>query len=116
MKKLLFLPLTAALLMAFTPAPETPATTPTLLNPADGVILTGRITDKYTGEGLFRASVQVKGSYIGTYTKSDGSYRLSVPIGSAVLECNHPGYAKAERAIADQKVINVPMEAALDLE
>lgn len=114
MKKLLLLPLTAALL-AFAPASEIPAAAP-LLKPADGVILTGRITDKYTGEGLFRAAVQVQGSYIGTYTKADGSYRLSVPIGSAVLECNHPGYARAERAIADQKVINVPMEAALDLE
>jgi|GEM_PF-3997976 len=116
MKKLLLLPLTVTLLMAFTPAPETPVTTLTLLNPADGVIITGRITDKYTGEGLFRASVQVKGSYIGTYTKSDGSYRLNVPIGSTVLECNHPGYAKAERPIEDQKIINVPMEVALDLE
>ncbi|MDO7875155.1 carboxypeptidase-like regulatory domain-containing protein [Hymenobacter sp. ASUV-10] len=115
MKKLLLLPLAATWLLALAPAPQTAAAT-TCEPTAESVILTGRITDRYTGEGLFRAAVQVKGSYIGTYTKSDGSYRLSVPVGSAMLECNHPGYSKAERAIADQKVINVPMDVAPDPE
>jgi hypothetical protein len=114
MKKLLLLPLAASLLLALAPAPHTVAATH---YPAtEGIILTGRVTDRYTGEGLFRASVQVKGSAIGTYTKSDGSYRLSVPVGAAVLECNYPGYTPAERPIDDQKVINVPMDVAPDLE
>lgn len=47
-------------------------------------VITGKVTDD-KGEGIPRASVQVKGSSIGTATSNDGSYTLTVPENATTL-------------------------------
>ncbi|MDP9202889.1 MAG: carboxypeptidase-like regulatory domain-containing protein, partial [Gemmatimonadota bacterium] len=43
--------------------------------------LTGRITDRQNGQPLFGARISVPGTAQGTVSRSDGTYRLTLPAG-----------------------------------
>lgn len=43
------------------------------------VLVTGTVTDQFTGEALVSATVQVEGTYRGTITNAEGRFELRVP-------------------------------------
>ena len=56
-------------------------------------ILTGRITDRQTGQPLSGARISVPGTGQGTVSRSDGTYRLSLPAGRTPISVNSVGYS-----------------------
>jgi len=55
--------------------------------------LTGRITDRQSGQPLAGAHISVPGTGQGTVSRSDGTYRLSLPAGRHPIFVNYLGYA-----------------------
>ncbi|TAL70658.1 MAG: SusC/RagA family TonB-linked outer membrane protein [Bacteroidetes bacterium] len=71
--------------------------------------ISGKISsDK--GEALTGVTVMVKGTAIGTFTKSDGTYKLSVPKTARTLIFKRLGVKTKELSIGSNDVINVTME------
>ncbi|UOQ79153.1 carboxypeptidase-like regulatory domain-containing protein [Hymenobacter sp. 5516J-16] len=54
--------------------------------------LSGRVTDRSTGEGLPGVTVLVKGTTNGVSTNSDGTYTLTVPANGGTLVFSSVGY------------------------
>ena len=78
--------------------------------------VTGRVTDD-TGQPIPNATVQVKGTGIGTTTKEDGTFTLTVPANGNELEISTIGKAAQTVAIGNQNSFNVsllPATASLD--
>ena len=73
---------------------------------AQKVQIKGSVTDATTGEPVSFATVQVKGTSIGTSTGFDGSFSLSVPQ-KATLLFSFVGYKTAEVEVGDRKQIDV---------
>ncbi|WBA40235.1 SusC/RagA family TonB-linked outer membrane protein [Hymenobacter canadensis] len=70
--------------------------------------ISGRVTDRQTGEGLPGVTVLVKGTTNGISTNSDGTYSLNnVPTTGATLVISSIGYITIERAIGAEDQINV---------
>lgn len=69
-----------------------------------------KITGTITGEGdpLIGASIQVKGTSVGTITDFDGKYTLTVPEGHKTLVISYVGFATTE-VMATQDVIDVDL-------
>ncbi len=78
------------------------------LNAQDRVI-TGRVTGA-TGNPLENASVLVKGSSVGTTTKTDGSFSLTVPAGTKFLIISSVGMAQEEVDITGKETVNVSLK------
>ena len=63
-------------------------------------VVSGRVTDAATGEGLAAATVQVAGTSRGTVTNRAGDYEIELPAGTAdSLVVRFIGYAPAVRAV-----------------
>ena len=77
---------------------------------AQSRVLTGRVTDAGSGQGLPGVNVVVKGTTIGTYTGGDGSYSLEIPGENAVLVFSFLGYVKQELSPAGKSTINVSLK------
>ncbi len=75
-------------------------------------IITGKITDKSNNTPLVGVTIKVEGSQVGTYSKTDGTYKLNVPKVSQKLLFSYTGYKAVEVVIASEKVINVEMEGS----
>ena len=73
-------------------------------------IISGRVSDA-TGSPLANASVLVKGSSIGTTTKADGSFSLTVPASTKTLIVTSVGMAQEEIDIRGKDMINVSLKA-----
>jgi len=74
-----------------------------------GGVITGRVTDKATGEGLPGANIIYKKD-AGTVTDSQGFYLLRLPLGNATLSYLYTGYQSVTRNITlsgDTLVINI---------
>ncbi|MFC5411697.1 SusC/RagA family TonB-linked outer membrane protein [Larkinella bovis] len=71
--------------------------------------VTGTVSDE-KGNGLAGATVTIKGTTRGTNTNGEGSFRLVVPDGNAVLVVSYIGYAKQEITVGNQSVINVQLQ------
>lgn len=56
-------------------------------------ILTGRITDRQTGQPLSGARISVLGTGQGTVSRSDGTYRVSLPAGRTPISVHFVGYS-----------------------
>ena len=69
----------------------------------------GSVTDATTGEPVAFATVQVKGTSIGTSTGFDGSYSLSVPP-KATLLFSFVGYKTAEVEVEGRTQIDVMLQ------
>ena len=79
--------------------------------------ISGKITDASSGTGIPFASVQVKGTMIGTSADAEGNYSIRVKSDDDVLVFVSVGYKQVEAATAGLKVVNVelPVDAtALD--
>src|SRR6266581_4885807 len=55
--------------------------------------LSGRITDRQSGQPLSGAHISVPGTAQGTVSRSDGTYRLALPAGRHPIFVNYVGYA-----------------------
>ncbi len=78
--------------------------------------VTGRVTDD-TGQPIPNATVQVKGTGIGTTTREDGTFTLTVPANGNELEISTIGKAAQTVSIGNQNSFNVsllPATASLD--
>ncbi|MGK0411918.1 MAG: hypothetical protein ACJA1B_000106 [Polaribacter sp.] len=70
-----------------------------LFTAQDKGTLKGLLTDKETNnEPLPFASVQIKGTAIGTTTDFDGNYAFKVPVGSHIVVFSFLGYKSVEKA------------------
>jgi hypothetical protein len=68
--------------------------------------VTGKVTDEI-GKPVQGATVQVKGTSMGTATLADGSYSLMAPSGTSRLVITSVGYAEQEVAINNKSVVNI---------
>lgn len=64
--------------------------------------ISGRITDRKTGDGLPGVTVLVKGTSIGGTTNADGSYSLNVPAEGGTLVFSSIGMTTQERVIGSE--------------
>ncbi len=76
--------------------------------------VTGKVTDG-EGEGLIGVSILVEGTGTGAVTDLDGSYNISVPEGSNVLNFSYTGFADQKVEVNNQSVINVQLEPSAEL-
>ncbi len=84
---------------------------------AQTVQITGTVTGAEDGMPIPGASVQVKGTTIGTATNSEGQYTLGVPQDATTLSFSFLGYSTQEVEIGGRTTINVALEPdALALE
>ncbi len=72
--------------------------------------LQGRVMDAETGEPLIGATVQVKGTSMGTITDAKGNFRLSVPDDAETLVISYIGFETQEVSIANQTTFNVSLK------
>ena len=73
--------------------------------------VTGKITDKATGNGLSGVTISVKGGNQTTTSANDGSFTISVPGTNAVLVFSYTGYAPQEIS-AGTSPLNVSLEVS----
>ena len=75
---------------------------------AQNIAVTGHVKDSSTGEGIPFASLQVKGTMVGTSTDLDGYYTISVPA-DGVLIFSSIGYVNVEVPVAGRAVVEVAL-------
>ena len=68
--------------------------------------VTGKVTNKATNQPIAGASVQVKGTTIGTQTGVDGSFSLKVPKNNSVLTVSFVGFDALEQSVSGSDVAN----------
>ncbi len=76
----------------------------------------GRVITSETSTPLTEATVQVKGTLVGTTTDPDGRFSLYVPSGASSLVFNFTGYVSQEVPIGTKTVINVSLSEGVELE
>lgn len=81
----------------------------TALAYGQNLTVTGVVSDSSTGEGVPFASLQVKGTMIGTSTDGDGYYSISVPA-DGVLIFSSVGYLTQEVAVSGKAVHDVALD------
>ncbi|MCB2378156.1 TonB-dependent receptor [Hymenobacter sp. BT635] len=69
--------------------------------------ISGRVTDRQSGEGLPGVTVLLKGTTNGVSTNSDGTYTLSVPPAGGTLVFSSIGFIQTERAIGTEDQLNI---------
>jgi TonB-linked SusC/RagA family outer membrane protein len=73
--------------------------------------ISGRVTDKQSGEGLPGVTILLKGTTTGVSTSSDGNYSLPIPADEGILVVSFIGYGTVEQPIGSNAVINVTLSA-----
>lgn len=73
--------------------------------------LSGKITDKASGEALIGANILVVGTSGGTVTDFDGSYTLEVPAGATELEISYTGYTTQRVQLGTATTLDIQLEA-----
>lgn len=76
------------------------------------LVIRGKITDE-SGATFPGVNIIVKGTTIGTVTKSDGTYALDVPADATTLVFSFVGYATQEITINGQSTIDVSLKTDL---
>ncbi|MBO3273053.1 MULTISPECIES: SusC/RagA family TonB-linked outer membrane protein [Hymenobacter] len=71
--------------------------------------ISGRVTDRQTGDGLPGVTVLLKGTSNGVSTNADGTYTLSVTQSAGTLVFSSIGYIQIERAFGEENQINVAL-------
>ncbi len=106
-KALFFVPMVAILALAFT-NPRASA------NSAAGeneTVITGKVTDKVTGNSFSNVMVVVENTDIGTITDANGRYTLRIPSNKASgLVFSHVGFRTEHVSIGSNKEVNAAME------
>ncbi|MGY4536723.1 TonB-linked SusC/RagA family outer membrane protein [Mucilaginibacter sp. UYNi724] len=78
---------------------------------AQNKVITGKVTDKKDGSTLIGVSVGAAGG-VGTLTSVDGTFRLSVPVGTTALNFTYIGYKSQTVQLSGQTSIAVSLESA----
>lgn len=75
--------------------------------------LKGTVTDLETNAPIASASIHIRGTSFGTYSRSDGQFTINgVPAGALTLEVRRIGYAPVNDTVgADQSVVDIKMKA-----
>lgn len=73
--------------------------------------LSGKVTDKSSGEALIGANILVVGTGSGTVTDFDGSYTLEVPAGATELEFSYTGYTTQRVPIGNATTLDLALAA-----
>ena len=76
---------------------------------AQGIAITGKVTDASTGEALPGANILVQSTYIGTVTDLTGNYTINVPDEQAVLVFSYIGYEPLSVTVGSQRQISVTL-------
>ena len=84
-----------------------------LLFSQDGVVH-GRVTDSETSEILPFVNIGIKGQAIGTYSDSNGFYRIELPRGDHTLVATCVGYEREERHVALDGKKEIILDFAMD--
>ncbi|MBC6990505.1 SusC/RagA family TonB-linked outer membrane protein [Hymenobacter sp. BT491] len=71
--------------------------------------ISGRVTDRASGQGLPGVTVVVKGTTVGASTNSDGTYALSVPASATALTFSSIGYIAVEKTLGDASTYDVAL-------
>ena len=69
--------------------------------------ISGRITDRASGQGLPGVTVLVKGTTVGVSTNSDGTYTISAPSTATTLTFSSIGFVSVDRPIGTASTIDV---------
>lgn len=80
-----------------------------LLALAQSRVITGKVTDAQGQIPIPGVTIQVKGAAIGTQTKPDGSYTLSVPGGNIALIFTFVGYKTEELPLGASNTLNISL-------
>ncbi len=80
----------------------------TALAYGQNVTVTGKVSDSSTGDGVPFASVQLKGTMIGSVADADGNYSISAP-SNGTLIFSSVGYTSEEVAINGRRSVNVAL-------
>ncbi len=72
--------------------------------------ITGSVTDATTGEPLPGATINIKGTTVGTITGLDGEYSLQVPDNNSILIFRFIGYGEQEILVGENRVISVELK------
>ncbi|NVO30944.1 vWA domain-containing protein [Hymenobacter lapidiphilus] len=106
MHRFLYLALAAGLLPAGPTAAQTRPVPAAAVAPATYPV-TGRVTDRATGQGLPGVTVLVKGTSIGVSTQANGTYQIEVPQSAKVLVFSSIGFVPKEVKLTGQQVVDV---------
>ncbi|MBL7872294.1 MAG: TonB-dependent receptor [Cyclobacteriaceae bacterium] len=71
--------------------------------------LSGKVTDRETGENIPGVNILVKGTTRGTTTDANGEFRLSVPAENNTLVFSFIGYETLEATITNQTTMNISL-------
>ncbi|NVO85088.1 SusC/RagA family TonB-linked outer membrane protein [Hymenobacter terrestris] len=73
--------------------------------------VSGRVTDRSTGDGIPGVTVLLKGSTTGVSTNSDGSFTLTVPATGGTLVFSSIGFVSVERPIGTESQVNIGLSS-----
>lgn len=71
--------------------------------------ITGKVTDKTTGEPLVGVNIVISGTTSGAVTDINGNYTITVPSNDAVLEFSFIGYLNEKVTVSDKAVIDISL-------
>lgn len=74
-----------------------------------GKEITGIVVDKETGEPLMGATIQVKGTTVGSTTNLDGAFSIQLPAGKNILIFSYVGYHNKEVTVGKELKLNVSL-------
>jgi TonB-linked SusC/RagA family outer membrane protein len=80
---------------------------------AQNKVITGKVTNKDTGEPMQGVNILADKAKGGTATKADGSYSITVDKKTTVLIFSYVGYATQNISIADKAAINVVLSPSI---
>ena len=81
---------------------------------AQGISVSGTLTDAESGEALIGATIVEKGTTNGTITDIDGNYQVTVTDPAAVLVFSFVGYQSQEVTINNRTTINVALSVDIE--
>lgn len=81
-----------------------------LIAQSTGKKVTGSVVDKATNEPLIGATIQVKGTAVGSTTDMDGLFTIELPAGKNTLVFSYVGYQNKEVTVG--KVLNLEIALA----
>ncbi|GAB3230932.1 VWA domain-containing protein [Hymenobacter seoulensis] len=111
MKRIFYFALAVALLPSASMVAQTQPRAATSA-PAATYTVSGKVTDRSTGQGLPGVTVLVKDTTIGVSTNHDGTYTLQVPSRKKALIFSAIGFIQQEVKLSGQKTIDVALVPA----
>ncbi len=78
--------------------------------------VTGKVTDRASGESMPGVAVVVSGQGVGVFTGADGSYSITANAASDQLHFSFIGYGSESVRLGGQSAVNVSMTAGVNLD